>query len=172
MAKAMNTKEKHGKALADAKAKIDANEQKKRKRRNGPLPGEGGAPFKLDDEDKREIYTLAAMGCTVSEIAEHLAVDITCIEKNTTYSGLIKGGKENFKKSLRRMQYTSAKEGNVTMQIWLGKQILGQRDKIEADTTISNPLLERALTSGLASGKDLVKAREADKKFEPIDNVE
>jgi len=29
------------------------------------------------------------------------------------------------------MQWKSAEKGNVTMQIWLGKQILGQADKSE-----------------------------------------
>ena len=35
------------------------------------------------------------------------------------------------KASLRRMQGKSAQDGNVTAQIWLGKQMLGQRDKHE-----------------------------------------
>jgi uncharacterized protein with von Willebrand factor type A (vWA) domain len=33
--------------------------------------------------------------------------------------------------SLRRLQWGKAKEGNVTMMIWLGKQILGQKDRME-----------------------------------------
>ena len=33
--------------------------------------------------------------------------------------------------SLRRKQFETAMAGNVTMQIWLGKQILNQSDKIE-----------------------------------------
>lgn len=33
--------------------------------------------------------------------------------------------------SLRRMQWSKAKEGNVTMMIWLGKQVLGQKDRVE-----------------------------------------
>jgi hypothetical protein len=37
------------------------------------------------------------------------------------------------------MQYTSAEAGNVTMQIWLGKQWLGQTDKnqIKQETTLT-----------------------------------
>jgi hypothetical protein len=30
--------------------------------------------------------------------------------------------------TLRRMQMKLASEGNATMQIWMGKQLLGQRD--------------------------------------------
>jgi hypothetical protein len=33
------------------------------------------------------------------------------------------------KSSLRRLQWKSALGGNVVMQIWLGKQYLGQRDE-------------------------------------------
>ena len=33
--------------------------------------------------------------------------------------------------SLRRAQWKSAKSGNVTMQIWLGKQWLGQKEQSE-----------------------------------------
>ena len=40
----------------------------------------------------------------------------------------IEKGREHAKISLRRMQFKSAEGGNVTMQIWLGKQLLGQRD--------------------------------------------
>ncbi len=43
------------------------------------------------------------------------------------YSELSAGGKI----SLRRMQFETAKKGNVAMLIWLGKQFLGQVDKVE-----------------------------------------
>ena len=33
--------------------------------------------------------------------------------------------------SLRRMQFEKVQTGNTTMLIWLGKQMLGQKDKIE-----------------------------------------
>ena len=47
------------------------------------------------------------------------------------FCGFIKKGMEQGKASLRRMQYGAANKGNVTMQIWLGKQYLGQNDKQE-----------------------------------------
>lgn len=43
-------------------------------------------------------------------------------------------GLENGRASLRRMQFKNAQAGNVTMQIWLGKQYLGQKDKQEIET--------------------------------------
>ena len=42
--------------------------------------------------------------------------------------------------SLRRWQFKSAEAGNVTMQIWLGKQYLGQREQIETDNKNDNTI--------------------------------
>jgi len=36
---------------------------------------------------------------------------------------------------LRQLQWKSAEKGNVTMQIFLGKNILGQKDRIEESET-------------------------------------
>ena len=55
------------------------------------------------------------------------------------YKKLSSGGK----KSLRRMQFELA-DKNATMAIWLGKQILGQRDEVAIDHG-NNELLQ-ALT--------------------------
>jgi len=44
------------------------------------------------------------------------------------YGAVIEKGREGMKLSLRRMQYQTADKGNVAMQIWLGKQYLGQRE--------------------------------------------
>ena len=41
--------------------------------------------------------------------------------------------------SLRRAQFEKALGGNVAMQIWLGKQHIDQKDKIE-QTNINEPL--------------------------------
>jgi hypothetical protein len=40
---------------------------------------------------------------------------------------------EGQKIKLRTYQWRSAEKGNVTMQIWLGKQYLGQSDKLQVD---------------------------------------
>ena len=49
--------------------------------------------------------------------------------------------------SLRRWQYEKAKDGNVAMLIWLGKQLLGQRDRIDEtwrDDTITIEPIQRS----------------------------
>ena len=44
---------------------------------------------------------------------------------------------------LRAKQYQTAMSGNVTMQIWLGKQRLGQTDKLEHQGQGGGPVLLR-----------------------------
>lgn len=85
-----------------------------------------GRPLKQVDTD--QIYTLAQLWCTQEEIAAHTGVSVDTLERN--YADIIKKGKEEGKASLRRMQWRSALDGNVTMQIWLGKNILKQTDTI------------------------------------------
>jgi len=45
---------------------------------------------------------------------------------------LFESGMDRAKTTLRRLQWNSAKNGNVTMQIWLGKQLLKQSDNAYA----------------------------------------
>jgi len=74
---------------------------------------------------------LARIMCTQSEIAEVLGVSLSTLEHDKEFLRIHKKGIEAGKASLRRMQWKSAEGGNVTSQIWLGKQYLGQRDKQE-----------------------------------------
>ena len=61
--------------------------------------------------------------------------------------------------SLRRAQFEKALSGNVVMQIWLGKQHLDQKDKIE-QTTYNEPLpLIIEGTSTTLNGKSNGKKR-------------
>lgn len=86
-----------------------------------------GRPPKEIDED--QLYRLAAIHCTYEEMA---AVMKCCTDTlKNRFSDLIERGRNEGKASLRRMQYQKAKEGNVVMMIWLGKQILGQSEKVE-----------------------------------------
>jgi len=84
-------------------------------------------PFKKVDKDLVE--KLAQIHCTNEEIALICGVSADTIERRC--AGIIKRGRANGRASLRRMQYKKALEGNPAMLIWLGKQILGQRDMPE-----------------------------------------
>lgn len=82
--------------------------------------------------DPKQVEALAAINCTVEEIACVLNVDKRTIERRFM-PHLIKG-RENGKSSLRRMMYEKAKEGNVVMMIFLSKNMLGYSDKVEQKT--------------------------------------
>ena len=79
--------------------------------------------------DEKLVHKLAAIHCTMEEIAATCNCSVDTLENR--FSDIIQKAREEGKASLRRMQYQKAQEGNVTMMIWLGKQLLGQREKID-----------------------------------------
>jgi len=82
--------------------------------------------------------------CTQAEAAAILKISRSKFEQllgsNTKVREAWEDGRENGRASLRRLQYENAKTGNVSMQIWLGKQWLGQKDKQEMAGDPENPL--------------------------------
>jgi hypothetical protein len=97
-----------------------ANEQAKQKPKRG-------RPKKFVDLELVE--KLAHIQCTHAEIASTLGVSVDTLQRHKDFAATYKKGAEGGRKSLRRMQFESANRGNVVMQIWLGKQYLGQRDQ-------------------------------------------
>ena len=91
----------------------------------------------LKKVDNEAIKKLEQLHCTYEEIAEFCDVSTKTLQRN--YVHLIKKGREMGRISLRRAQFEKALGGNVVMQIWLGKQHLDQRDKIE-QTNFNEPL--------------------------------
>lgn len=99
----------------------------------------GGRPkLKIDP---KLVESLAHIGCTTPEIAAIVDCSEDTLERR--FAGVMRKGRHNMKSSLRRMQYKSAEAGNVTMQIWLGKQHLGQSDKQEVTGDANKPLVIR-----------------------------
>lgn len=84
-------------------------------------------PKKVIDEALLE--KLASIQCTNDEICSILKIDERTLQRR--YSHLIKQGRDQGKMSLRRLQWEAAKKGNTAILIWLGKQYLGQKDKID-----------------------------------------
>ena len=84
---------------------------------------------KADKIDPEQVEKLAMMGCKISEIAAFFDVNRKTIERN--FGTILKKGKEKGKMSLRRKQYEVAMRGNVSMLIWLGKQMLDQCEKAD-----------------------------------------
>lgn len=75
------------------------------------------------------VERLATIQCTVAEIAAVCDCSEDTVTRN--FAAALKKGREGGKASLRRAQWKAAVGGNATMLIWLGKQLLGQRDRQE-----------------------------------------
>lgn len=92
-----------------------------------------------DDATLEKLKLLGAAQHSRPEAAALLGVSKSCfnefLAKNKKALEAFEEGLENGKASLRRMQFKNAQAGNVTMQIWLGKQYLGQKDKHETEHT-------------------------------------
>ena len=78
-----------------------------------------------------KLEQLASFGCTNTEIASFFGCSPDLLEKN--YSEFLTKGRDKGKIRLRQLQFKAAEKGNVTMLIWLGKQVLGQTDKQEVE---------------------------------------
>lgn len=100
------------------------------------IVNKGGRPLRVDMSDPEVAKQIAFFGqihATHEEMAACLDVDVRTIErymanKEGEFCRVYKTNQGDFKKSLRRMQIEKAQKGDSTMLIWLGKQILGQKD--------------------------------------------
>lgn len=81
--------------------------------------------------DYGSVEKLANIMCTQQEIATFLGCDVRTLQRDDEFCRVYKKGMETGKMSLRRWQFESAKKGKVPMQIFLGKNYLGQKDVIE-----------------------------------------
>ena len=88
--------------------------------------------------DTKQVQKLASLCCTNKEISEFFGCSADLLEKS--YSEFLTKGRAEQKIRLRQLQWQSAEKGNVVMQIFLGKNMLGQQDKIE-QTELDEPLV-------------------------------
>ena len=99
----------------------------------------GGRPRK--ELSFKTLNKLIQIQCTAEECASVLGVSSDTLDRRLReefgvgFAEYYKTHGHMGKVSLRRMQWKSAQKGNVTMQIWLGKQMLGQADKSETEVT-------------------------------------
>ena len=102
-----------------------------------------------------QVEKLASYGLTNKEIAEALGFDDSTLKRKFEIF-LIKG-KANLKQRLKNKQIQVALGGNVVMLIWLGKQYLGQTDKIEEsgglNINVTRTLLEDKLKNEVISNQ-------------------
>lgn len=85
--------------------------------------------------DPKLVERLASIQCTNEEIAAACGCSADTIELR--FTGELEKGRARGKRSLRRLQYKRAKAGSDTMLIWLGKNVLGQKDRSEVEHVVS-----------------------------------
>ena len=94
------------------------------------------------DIDAEQVIRLARLHCTMQEMADFFGCHRETLREN--FSPQIDKGRSEGNISLRRKQWQMAVEkGNVVMLIWLGKQMLGQRNEIiESDSNTPLPIYD------------------------------
>jgi len=99
----------------------------------GTRQGAGRKPVKIDLE---QLERLCALQCTDAEIAAWFHLSVRTIEirrKQPKFAEAMERGRGKGRISVRRHQMKLLEAGNATMAVWLGKQLLGQRDVITAE---------------------------------------
>lgn len=138
-------------------------------------PNKGGRPRK--EIDQHTFERLCEVQATLEEIAHVLNVSEDTIERwcKRTYE---LGFADTYKKfsawgktSLRRYQFEAAKKGNPTIQIWLGKQYLGQTDKPseEADEETNAAEIAKEVISLLVGLAHRNRAKLAESSAIPVE---
>lgn len=94
----------------------------------GAQAGAGRKPAKID---LMELEKLCMLGCTDEEIAGFFGVSARTIQnrrKERKFAEAMARGRAKGKISVRRAQMKLMEGGNASVCIWLGKQLLGQRE--------------------------------------------
>jgi hypothetical protein len=100
------------------------------------MPSKG----QIKEVDFEQLRTLVRIQCTAEECAAILDMSADTLDTRLKEAGYA-GFSEFYKRynhegraSLRRAQWKAAvDEGNPTMLIWMGKQMLGQKDKHDVE---------------------------------------
>lgn len=85
---------------------------------------------------EEQVEKLAAINCSYKEIASVVGCNESTLTRR--FAQVIEKGRDVGKSSLKRKMWEIAMGGNVSMCIWLSKQMLGYRDKNEFED-ISKP---------------------------------
>ncbi len=100
-----------------------------------------GRPRK--EMDLKELEKLVSIGCTDSEIGAWFKMTPRSIQdkrKEEPYKTIFETAHEIAKISLRRVQFQTAMKGNPSLQIHLGKHILGQKESLALSGDKDNPI--------------------------------
>ena len=111
--------------------------EEKIKKTKKPLKKVGRPKTELD---LHELEKLSSLNCTMPEIAHFFDIPLRTLEDKYTNDEKVRTtidrGRADGKISLRRQQIQIMNDGNPTMAIWLGKQLLGQTERTEISQDI------------------------------------
>jgi hypothetical protein len=99
-------------------------------------------PARRTKIDLVELEKLCTLSCTDEEIAAWFNTSTRTIERRRLepkFAEIMARGKAKGRISIRRMQMKLLEQGNATMGIWLGKQLLGQRDQVANEVRLPLP---------------------------------
>ena len=85
----------------------------------------GRKEHKFNEEESEMVKRLSELFCSQEEIAYAMGCSRSVLRK---YTDLLAEGKARGRVKLRRAQMDKALEGNPTMLIWMGKQLLQQQE--------------------------------------------
>ena len=115
--------------------------------------------------DYTAVEKLASIHCTQEEIANFLDISVRTLQRDAEFCRIYKKGQETGKMTLRRYQFKLA-EKNTSMAIWLGKQYLGQKEKIEyTDDNI------KKINENITNIADLLNNPKENRTEEDVDEV-
>ena len=106
--------------------------------------GPKGPSKPMSDKEFDQLVNMVRIQCTRDEVCGVLNMSEDTLNRRlkergeTNFAALYKKHSHEGKASLRREQWKAAQAGNTTMLVWLGKQMLGQKDKVEQDNTSSD----------------------------------
>lgn len=116
--------------------------------------GSGRKPAKIDI---KQVEELAAIQCTLPEIAAVLGFHLTTIKRHIKEQALreaVDRGRARGVASIKRQQFKLLSEGNATMGVWLGKNYAGQRDEVSHTGADGGPIEHRDV-----SAREILAAR-------------
>lgn len=96
----------------------------------------GGRPRKNIDLDS--VKELASEGNTQADIADALGFSRQLFGKRKDLTKAYWDGIAEMRLSLRHFQFNAARDGNIQMLIWLGRQFLGQKDQPEESADVED----------------------------------
>jgi hypothetical protein len=93
-----------------------------------------GVRNKDKEVDEELLYNLARLGVSKVDCARALKIRPEHLSREGKLQEIYEEGRDNIKVSLRRKQIELALDGSIPLLIFLGKNLLGQSDKVEEKT--------------------------------------